>query len=105
TISACAAWVALAFAGGQILSRAQDLTLGHASPQSSATTYSGRATVVNLFNIHDFPNPTVVICDTGPLPGSGGTLEATVDETNVANGALTLDTADAITSGDGSESR
>ncbi|HEY2329149.1 MAG TPA: choice-of-anchor P family protein [Verrucomicrobiae bacterium] len=68
-------------------------------------TYSGQATVVNLYNIHDFPSPTVVICDTGPLPSSGGTLETTVDETNVANGALTLDTADAFTTGDGSESQ
>jgi hypothetical protein len=104
TISACVAWAALTLAGGQTLSSAQDLTFGGAPSQSSPTTYSGQATVVNLFNIHDFPNPIVVICDTGPLPGSGGTLEAIVDQTNVANGALTLDTADAITSGDDSES-
>lgn len=105
TASVCAASIALALADGQSLLRAQNLTLGNSSSQPTAMSYSGQATVVSLFNIHNFPSPTVVICDTGPLPGSGGTLEATVSETNVANGALTLDTADAFTTGDGAESR
>ncbi|HEV2437919.1 MAG TPA: choice-of-anchor P family protein [Verrucomicrobiae bacterium] len=104
TASVCTAWIALALAGGQNLSRAQDLTLGNAPSQSSATSYSGQATLINLFNIHNFPSPTVVIGDTGPLPSTGGTLETSLDSTNVDNGALTLDTGDAITSGDSSES-
>lgn len=104
TASACTALMALALAGGPSVSRAQDLTLGSAPAESSVTSYSGQATVCNLGNIHNFPSP-IVICDTGPLPSSGGTLEATVLETNVDNGALTFDTADAITTGDGDQSR
>lgn len=102
TAGVCSAWMAFALADGQHLSKAQDLTLGNAPGQPTATSYSGQATVVNLFNIHNFPSP-IVICDTGPLPGSGGTLEATVLETNVNNGALTFDTADAFTTGDGNQ--
>src|SRR5882757_4617849 len=105
TAGVCAAWMAFALADGQRPLKAQNLTLGSPAPQATATSYSGQATVVNLFNIHNFPSPTVVICDTGPLPSSGGTLEATVLDTNVDNGALTFDTADAITTGDGAESR
>src|SRR5690242_7789237 len=102
TASVCFAWIALALAGGQNSSRAQDLTLGNAPTQTTATSYSGQATVVNLGNIHNFPSP-IVICDTGPLPSSGGSLEATVSDTNVNNGALTFDTADAFTTGDGNQ--
>ena len=105
TAGVCAAWMALTLADGQWSLRAQDLTLGKPTTQPTVTSYSGQATVVNLFNIHNFPDPTVVICDTGPLPGAGGTLEATVTDTNVAGGALTFDTADAFTTGDGSESQ
>ncbi|HKW30427.1 MAG TPA: choice-of-anchor P family protein [Verrucomicrobiae bacterium] len=104
TAGVCTAWIALALAGGQNWSRAQDLTLGSSTIQTTATTYSGQATLINLFNIHNFPSPTVSICDTGPLPGSGGTLEVSVADTNVDNGALTLDTGDALTTGDGNQS-
>ncbi|HXT40922.1 MAG TPA: choice-of-anchor P family protein [Candidatus Angelobacter sp.] len=83
--------------------RAQSLILGQPTPPSSVS-YSGQATVVNLGNIHNFPSP-IVICDTGPLPASGGTLESTVLDTNVNNGALTFDTADAISTGDGPEAQ
>jgi len=105
TAGVCAAWMAFTLADGQWSLRAQDLTLGRPTTQPTVTSYSGQATVVSLFNIHNFPDPTVVICDTGPLPGAGGTLEATVTDTNVAGGALTFDTADAFTTGDGAESR
>ena len=103
TAGACAAWIAFALTGGPNVSRAQNLTLDSAPPKTTATTYCGHATVVNLTDIHNFSSP-IVICDTGPLPGSGGTFEAAVLNTNVDNGALTLENADAITSGDGSQS-
>jgi hypothetical protein len=74
--------------------------LGFSSSSSTGISYSGRATVVNITDIHNVPGP-IVICDTGPLPSSGGFLEATVMQTNVANGELTLELAHATTSGDG----
>jgi hypothetical protein len=45
-----------------------------------------------------------VICDTGPLASGGGFLEATVTDTNVANGALTFNQSRATCRGDGVES-
>lgn len=75
TVSGCAALLALALADGQRLLRAQ-LVLGQPS-QSTGVSYSGQATVVSLTDIHNFSSP-IVICDTGPLPSSGGTLQATV---------------------------
>src|SRR6185295_790670 len=72
-----------------------------AMAQATGNTYSGQATVINITDIHQpFPGP-IVICDTGPLPSTGGFLEASVLETNVANGELTLELAHATTSGDG----
>jgi len=43
TAGACAAWIALALAGGQNMSRAQDVSPGNVPPQSSAIHYSGQA--------------------------------------------------------------
>jgi hypothetical protein len=71
----------------------------------TGVSYSGRATVVNVTDIHQpVPGP-IIIADTGPLPSTGGFLEASVLETNIANGELTLELAHATTSGDGPEAR
>ncbi len=99
TASACVGLLALALADGQRPLRAQ---LIEAFGQSTGASYTGQATVVDITDIHNFPSP-IVICDTGPLSSLGGTLEATVQETNVFNGALTLENADAVTTGDGAE--
>ncbi len=99
TASACIGLLALALADGQRPLRAQ---LIEAFGQATGTSYSGQATVVDITDTHNFPSP-IVICDTGPLPSSGGTLQVTVLETNVDNGALTLENADAITTGDGAQ--
>jgi hypothetical protein len=70
---------------------------------STGTSYSGRATLINLTDMHNSEN--IVICDTGPLPSSGGFLEVTVTETNVENGALTLELGRAAIDGNGPETR
>ena len=77
---------------------------GTGSFGGTGTYYSGQATVVSIMDAHNYPGP-IVICDTGPLPTSGGFMDASVMETNVANRALTLELAYAATSGDGAEAR
>src|SRR5882672_6828658 len=108
TAGLCTGLIALAFADGQRSLKAQLLLGKPVAPsdvsQSTGVSYGGQAMVVKLTDIHNSPSP-IVICDTGPLPDSGGTLEATVLETNVANGALTFETARATTTGDGAEAR
>jgi hypothetical protein len=73
--------------------------------QSTGVSYSGQAVVINISDIHVPFSGSIVICDTGPLPSTGGFLEASVLSTNVADGALTLELAHATTSGDGPETR
>ncbi len=98
-VSVCAALIALALTDGLRPLRAQ--LLGDTSLNSG--NYSGQATVINITDVHaPIPGP-IIICDTGPLPPSGGFLEASVMETNVANGALTCELARATTRGDGPE--
>jgi len=45
----------------------------------TGTYYSGQATVINMTDAHNYPGP-IVICDTGPLPTSGGFQDASVTE-------------------------
>ena len=74
TVSGCAALLALALTDGQRPLRAQ--LLGDTSLNSG--NYSGQATVINITDVHaPIPGP-IVICDTGPLPPSGGFLQASV---------------------------
>ena len=87
--------ITLALAGGQNTLQAQ-LIEG-----TSGVSFSGQATVVDLTDIHNFTSP-IVLCDTGPLPSSGGFLQASLSETSVANGALTFTMARATTRGDDS---
>jgi len=69
----------------------------------SAVTYSGQATAVNLTNLHMGP-PFIIIADTGTLPDAGGTLHASVADTNVEDGLL-ITLADADTTGADNEAR
>jgi hypothetical protein len=64
------------------------------------TTYSGQATVVraNVLGLE------TVLSDTGPLPASGGALEASLLEANVS-GLLTAEVLHASTVGQGKESK
>ena len=97
TVSACLAAIALTLADGQKSLLAQGLL-----EQSPGVAYSGQATAINITDTHNFPSP-IVFCDTGPLPSGGGFLEASANETSVANGALTFRMAHATTRGDGPE--
>src|SRR5713101_1984165 len=68
--------------------------------QASRTTFSGQATVVraNVLGVN------TVISDTGPLPASGGALEASLLSASVP-GLLTANVAHASTIGQGDRSR
>ncbi len=68
--------------------------------QSSRTTFSGQATVVraNVLGV------STVVSDTGPLPPSGGALEASLLSASVP-GLLTAEVAHASTIGQGDRSR
>jgi len=72
-------------------------------PTSTGVSYSGQATVINLQDMHN--SAPIVICDTGPLPSTGGFIESSVIETNVSDGELTFELADATTDGNGPEAR
>ena len=90
TVSVCLAGIALTLADGQRPLRAQGLL-----EETSGVSFSGQATAVNITDVHNFPSP-IVICDTEPLPSSGGALQASAGVTSIANGALTLNMAHAI---------
>jgi hypothetical protein len=68
----------------------------------SGTAFSGQATVVRV----TLPPPagTIVLSDTGPLPQSGGALEASLLNVSVPN-LLTAEVAHASTIGQGDRSR
>src|SRR5712692_923737 len=66
----------------------------------SSNSFSGQATVVRATVL----GITTVISDTGPLPSSGGALEASLLEASVA-GLLTAEVAHASTIGQGDRSR
>src|SRR5216683_1500252 len=68
--------------------------------QSANTTFSGQATVVRA----TVAGITTVISDTGPLPSSGGALEASLLSASVP-GLLTASVAHASTIGQGDRSR
>src|SRR2546428_959629 len=65
----------------------------------SSNTFSGQATVVRSTVL----GQTIVLADTGPLPSSGGSRDATLFTANVP-GLLTARVLDATTVGDGNVS-
>lgn len=74
----------------------------------TATTYSGRATAVRIDDVHEpIPGP-IIIADTGPLPSSGGLLEASENDyvlygTDGVTVALGIEAAYSVTAGSGAE--
>src|ERR1700722_20212551 len=79
------------------------LLQSQALAQSGGVSYSGRATVVNISNIHEpAPNP-IVVCDTGPLPSTGGNLSVSFGSGNIYGGVL-FSNASATTSGQNAQS-
>jgi|HubBroStandDraft_1064217.scaffolds.fasta_scaffold133950_1 hypothetical protein len=71
--------------------------------QSGGVSYNGRATVVNVSDIHDpAPNP-IDVCDTGPLPKAGGSLSVSFGSGNI-HGGIGFSNASATTSGQNNQS-
>lgn len=79
------------------------------SPAPVATAYSGQATALVIEDVEvPIPGP-IILADTGPLPTSGGLLEASEDNyrllgTDGVTVALGFDAAYSVTSGGGTES-
>ncbi|MCI0606596.1 hypothetical protein L0156_26730 [bacterium] len=73
---------------------------GIETAQAADTTFSGQATVVSANVLGN----EVVLSDTGPLPSSGGSLEASLLEATVP-GLLTAEVLHASTIGQGNTSR
>ncbi len=67
--------------------------------------FSGQATGVDVTDAHRPGSNDVLIADTGPLPATGGRLAVSVGATNVQNGSLQLESADARTEGRGLQVR
>src|SRR5436305_6527248 len=70
------------------------------NPSTGSATYSGRAVALRIDGTTNPPGP-IIYADTGPLPTTGGALTASQSDINVANGALTVDVADAEVTGRG----
>jgi hypothetical protein len=74
-----------------------------AASGGASTSYSGRALA---FQIDGVTHPTagpIVICDTGNLPASGGALFQQASDVSIADGALTIESAEASVTGAGPE--
>ena len=67
----------------------------------AAVTYEGRAAIVVITDSNSLPGGSLTLCDTGPLPASGGALEQTVANVNEAGGGILMDIARAATVGEG----
>lgn len=67
----------------------------------AAITYKGQASAVIITESNSLPEGSLVLCDTGPLPPGGGSLEATVSSVNEAGGGLLLDLGRATCVGEG----
>jgi hypothetical protein len=91
--------VSAMFGGGPLTNSSR----AGSSTGTVAVTYSGQATAVNLTNLHMGP-PFIIIADTGPLPDAGGTLHASVADTNL-DSDLHITLADADTTGADNEAR
>src|SRR5258707_2478689 len=68
---------------------------------TASTTYQGQASIVVITDSTSIPGGSLLLCDTGPLPSAGGSLEQSVSDVNVANGALIIGPARATAIGTG----
>jgi hypothetical protein len=70
---------------------------------AAVTSYSGRAVALRIDDVEiPIPGP-IIVADTGALPSSGGLLQTSQSDVNIAGGALTIALATAMTSGSGPE--
>lgn len=63
--------------------------------------YSGQSIALRIDGVTEPTPGQILLCDTGPLPPTGGTLHVTHSDFSYGGGALTVDHADAFTSGSG----
>ena len=68
---------------------------------ASSTVYSGQAVALRIDGVTQPVSGPIIICDTGPLPSSGGFIQRHESNVNIASGALTLAEAAASVSGSG----
>lgn len=63
--------------------------------------YSGQAIALRIDGVTSPTPGQILLCDTGPLPATGGTLHVSRSDFSYAGGALRVAHADAMTSGSG----
>lgn len=68
---------------------------------AGSALYSGQAIALRIDGVTEPTPGQILLCDTGPLPATGGTLHVTQSDFSYGGGALTVDHADAFTSGIG----
>ncbi len=74
-----------------------------AAPAASAqTTYSGQASAVVITNTTNPPGG-ITLCDTGPLPSTGGTLSTSLSNVNEVSGSILIDNCTADVAGVGAD--
>ncbi len=71
---------------------------------ASGTIYSAQAVALKVDGVTSPTPGQIVVCDTGPLPASGGWLQKTQANFTYGNGGLTIDHAAALASGGGPQS-
>lgn len=80
------------------------VTLRAAPPAAAGSaTYSARAIALRIDGVTQPVSGPIIVCDTGPLPASGGALSVGESNVNIANGGLTIDQASATAFGGGAE--
>lgn len=78
---------------------------GKGNPNAStATIYSAQAVALKVDGVTTPTPGPIVLCDTGPLPATGGALQKTESNFTHGNGGLTIDHAAAFASGSGPQS-
>ena len=73
--------------------------------QNATVTYSGQAIALRIDGVTKPTPGQILLCDTGPLPSTGGSLHVAQSNYSYANGALTVAHADARTTGAGPQTQ
>ena len=71
---------------------------------SSSTVYSGRAVAVKIDGVINPTPGQIIVCDTGPLPATGGSLNVSQSNFSLYDGAMRMDYVNAQASGAGPQS-
>lgn len=71
--------------------------------QARNFTYSGQAVALRIDGVTQPVSGPIIVCDTGSLPLTGGHMEKSASNVDIAGGALTITSAAAEVSGRGSK--